>query len=53
MNMLSARDVARVLVENLIHSNHLSNTAEIHALRKGAAESPELFIEEIIGCNQP
>jgi hypothetical protein len=52
MNSLEARDVARVLVENLIRGNHLSNVKEIQALREEAAESPDLFIEEILGCNQ-
>jgi hypothetical protein len=51
-NPLPPRVVARILVEELITRNHLQNRAEINALREEASESPDVFIENVLGLSQ-
>jgi hypothetical protein len=52
-NSLTPREVARVLVEELITKNKLHNAAEIRALRREAIQSPDVFIEDVLGRNEP
>lgn len=52
-NPLTPREVARVLVEELITRNRLQDRAEIRALRTEASQSPDLFLDEVLGRNQP
>lgn len=51
-NPLSAREVAHVLVEELIEKNRLIDSAEVKALRSEAAQSPDVFIDQVLGRNQ-
>ena len=52
-NGLSAREVAHVLVEELIYKNQLQDPTEVRALRHEAAQNSELFIDQVLGRNYP
>lgn len=52
-NSLTAREVAKVLVEGLITKHRLQDRTEIRALRNEAKQSPDVFIDELLGRNQP
>lgn len=51
-NPLKARDVAHVLVEELINKNRLHDATEISVLRREASQNSELFVEQVLGRNQ-
>jgi hypothetical protein len=52
-NPLTSREVARVLVQGMIRKYDLRNRAEVKALRDEASHTPELFIDDVLGRNQP
>ncbi len=52
-NPLSTREIAHVLVEELIVKNRLQDPSEIKALRDEAAQNSEVFIDQVLARNQP
>lgn len=50
-NPLSAREIAQVLVSELITRNGLKDPADIKALRNEATQNPDVFIDEVMGDN--
>jgi len=52
-NSLAPRDIAKLLVRELIVRNKLRDRAEIRALKQEASQSPEVFIDQVLGRTQP